>query len=86
MLAWLGHQGSVYFLNGGIQFWRASGLPVSSEPDGTHARAEYRINLHSRINLTHEEIAARREQINLVDTRGYLTEWLPGHLPGAIHI
>ena len=31
-------------------------------------------------------MAERRNELNLVDTRGYLTEWLPGHLPEAIHI
>lgn len=85
-LAWLGHQGPVYFLDGGIQNWRDSGQPVGSGNGNTQAQTTYQIRLRPELNMTSDDIASKRDQINLIDTRGYLTEYLPGHLPGAIHI
>ncbi|MDX9786046.1 MAG: rhodanese-like domain-containing protein [Desulfobacterales bacterium] len=86
MLAWLGHQGAVYFLDGGIHLWRDSGQPVTSDIGNSHGQVTYQIHPRPEMNRTRDDIASQRGQINLIDTRGYLTEYLPGHLPGAIHI
>jgi thiosulfate/3-mercaptopyruvate sulfurtransferase len=86
MLAWLGHQGPVYFLDGGIQRWRAGKQEVSADAGEKRAPVKYEMNLAPHVNISSAQIQAQNDQINLVDTRGYLTEWLFGRLPGAIHI
>jgi len=85
-LAWLGHQGPVYCLDGGFSLWRAKGLPVSDAPGIKISPKDYVFNLQPSVNIRTDEIKARANGITLVDTRNYLTEWLPGHLPGAVHI
>ncbi len=86
MLAWLGHQGPVYCLDGGIGAWQAKGLPVSKATEKNRAPTAYALKVQTQINISAKEITNRQKSINLVDTRSYLTEWLPGHIPGAIHI
>lgn len=86
VLAWLGHQGPVYFLDGGIQNWQAEKQPLSSDTVHKRPPAEYRVNLQPHFHMNSEQIAAQKDQLSLIDTRGYLTEWLLGHLPGAVHI
>lgn len=86
VLAWIGHKGPVYFLDGGIQAWKERGhgltrsLPVSRKP------VTYQVRVDGSLICSADELAARGKDVALVDTRGYLTEWLPGHLPGAVHI
>jgi thiosulfate/3-mercaptopyruvate sulfurtransferase len=86
MLAWLGHRGCVYFLDGGIQSWEESGQPIHSDSSSKRPKTTYQVNLQQQVNISSEQLEAQQDHINLIDTRGYLTEWLPGHLPGAIHI
>lgn len=85
-LAWLGHQGPVYYLDGGVQAWQADHLPMVKTPEPGPAPAVYQFQVRPEINITARDIAARQRAITLVDTRSYLTEWLPGHLPDAVHI
>jgi thiosulfate/3-mercaptopyruvate sulfurtransferase len=86
VLAWLGHEGPVYFLDGGIQSWQADERPLSSITVNPPAPAKYQVRLRPELNITTEQIQARQGEIHLIDTRNYLTEWLPGRLPGAVHI
>ena len=86
VLAWLGHQGPVYFLDGGIQIWQASDRPVNTADDGKRAPTTYEVNLSPQVTITREQIQEQKDRINLVDTRGYFKEWLLGRLPGAIHL
>jgi thiosulfate/3-mercaptopyruvate sulfurtransferase len=85
-LAWLGHQGPIYFLDGGIQSWRESGRPIRSDEAAKRSPVEYQVHLQPQVNISAAQLAAAPGQFTLIDTRKYLTEWLPGHLPGAIHI
>jgi len=86
MLAWLGHQGPVYILDGGFSSWETNRQPVSQSAENTRAPIIYKFQIQPQVNISGKEIAARQQSINLIDTRSYLTEWLPGHIPGAIHI
>jgi thiosulfate/3-mercaptopyruvate sulfurtransferase len=86
VLAWLGHQGPVYFLDGGIQSWQVDDRPLSTDTVNNRAPAKYHARLQAELNITSEQIKTRPDEVNLIDTRNYLTEWLPGHLPGAVHI
>ncbi|MEZ4578192.1 MAG: rhodanese-like domain-containing protein [Desulfobacterales bacterium] len=46
----------------------------------------YSIHLQPDLNISAEDIADAEDTFTLVDTRKYLTEYLPGHIPGAVHI
>ena len=85
LLAWLGHQGPVYILDGGIQAWQSAKLPlVTTAPQAT--ATVYQPSLQPQLLISAEEIDAKKDDITLVDTRNYWMEWLPGHLPNAIHL
>ncbi len=85
LLAWLGHQGPVSILDGGIQAWQSAKLPlVTTAPQAT--ATVYQPALQPQLLISAEEIDAAKGDITLVDTRNYWMEWLPGHLPNAIHL
>ncbi len=86
VFAWLGHRGPVYALDGGISLWRSKGYPVEKNDKFDVPAKNYRIDLQPDQHISAVEIAKAGDTINLVDTRNYFTEWLPGHLPGAVHI
>ncbi len=86
IFAWLGHEGPVYALDGGVPAWRAKGLAIDQGVQRSVSSKEYELNIRPDFNISMEEIQAMENGITLVDTRNYLTEWLPGHLPNAVHI
>jgi len=86
LLAWLGHRGPVYLLDGGIQAWQAAGAPLNQEIPQPAAVKTYQVTLNSALNCSASDIEQRGAAWQLVDTRSYLTEWLPAHLPGAVHL
>nr|MCU0600828.1 rhodanese-like domain-containing protein [Desulfobacterales bacterium] len=69
LLAWLGHQGPVYFLDGGIQSWRETKQPVSSDAGRKRSSVEYQVNLQPQVNITATQLAADPGQFTLIDTR-----------------
>jgi len=85
-LAWLGHQGPVVYLDGGIMGWREGNQKVSKSAEASRPPVTYRFQVQPQVNITAQEIKNRQKNITLIDTRNYLTEYLPGHLPGAVHI
>lgn len=86
MLAWLGHEGPIYFLDGGIQSWQADNRPMTADAGKNRAPTTYEVNLAPQVNISREQIDARKDEINLVDTRGFFKEWMLGRLPGAVHL
>ncbi|MBN2645825.1 MAG: hypothetical protein JXR59_10175 [Desulfuromonadaceae bacterium] len=84
-LAWIGHQGPVYVLDGGIQAWQQKGFSLTTETPAATA-AVYQTQPQPTVAIAAADIERLGTDINLVDTRSYFTEWLPSHLPGAIHI
>lgn len=85
LLAWLGHQGPIRLLNGGIQSWRGANLPLVRGAEPVKAVARYRIELQPQHDISTAEVASGRATLTLIDTRSTL-EWLKGRIPGAIHI
>lgn len=86
LLSWLGHQGPIRLLNGGIQSWKSQNLPLSNRPEKSAARkAAYKVDLKPRYTVSTEEIQNNTGAYSLVDTRSTF-EWLKGKIPGAIHI
>jgi thiosulfate/3-mercaptopyruvate sulfurtransferase len=85
-LAWLGHNGPIRLVDGGIQAWTENGFSVKiGDEPYTHEPLVYRHNLRSSINITAEKIRNLPSGFQLVDTRSTL-EWIKGRIPGAVHI
>lgn len=86
VLSWLGHQGPVRLLTGGIRCWRETGCPISTEPARlVEAPGEYQLRLRPELNIQAAELERSPTGAVLIDTRSTL-EWLKGHLPDAVHI
>ena len=86
VLAWLGHRGPVYFLDGGTKAWKERGRGLTPSLPSQRKPVTYKARVDSSLISSADELATHGKEVTLVDTRGYLTEWLPGHLPGAVHI
>ncbi len=91
MLQFLGHQGTVGLLSGGIQSWKQLGYPLEQDsfvpPTATDEvnRKSYIIRIRSDLNITAEQLLKNRDRLQIVDTRS-LGEWVLGRIPGAVHI
>ncbi len=85
ILAWLGHQGPIRLLAGGIQAWRDGGLPLAQSDAPFAPVARYQVNLRPDLGVTTEAIADRGAEWTLIDVRS-TWEWIKGRIPGATHI
>lgn len=86
VLAWLGHQGPVRLLVGGVRSWQDKQCLMTSGPE-TPARkpVPYHYLLDPRANIQTVEIVKGVNNLTLIDTRSTL-EMLTGRIPGAVHI
>ncbi|AYC33683.1 sulfurtransferase [Pseudomonas cavernae] len=92
LLAWLGKREGVYLLDGGLNAWRAAGLPLTSEPP-TRASGNFQGQPDASLVLSAEQLQQRLSdpQLTLLDARGlprFRGEVEPidpiaGHIPGA---
>ncbi|MBF0390425.1 MAG: hypothetical protein HQK71_10020 [Desulfamplus sp.] len=87
---WLGHQGDLQLLKGGIQAWERAGYSLISVKDEEKERQnieplQYRANPIDSMNISAREIFDNPNNYQLVDTRSTI-EWFKGHLPNAVHI
>ena len=86
VLAWIGHQGRVRLLNGGIQAWTGQGFSINTGEENIHkATTVYHVQVQPSVNITAEKIRNATSSYQLVDTRSTL-EWIKGRIPGAVHI
>jgi thiosulfate/3-mercaptopyruvate sulfurtransferase len=86
VLAWLGHKGPIRLLAGGIQSWRAQGYPISADSGQPESSARsYQFSLRPELDISTAELEAKGDSVVVIDCRS-TTEWLLGHVPGAIHI
>jgi len=85
VMTWLGHQGPVRVLEGGISAWKQAGFPLVKEQPKEAQKAPYVVNLQPGTDVTVKQLVEHGEQYTLVDVRSTL-EWIKGHLPGAVHI
>jgi thiosulfate/3-mercaptopyruvate sulfurtransferase len=85
MFAWLGHQGPVYILDGGIQAWTAAKLALNTAQPSAE-ETTYEFTLQPQVTISASKLTQHNTQYTVIDTRNYWTEWLPGHLPNAINI
>jgi thiosulfate/3-mercaptopyruvate sulfurtransferase len=89
VLAWLGHTGTVYILDGGIQAWQEAKFELVSGSADCSAPSEsgtYVINLREELNISARTLREHKDSYTIVDTRNYWNEWLLGHVPDAVHI
>jgi thiosulfate/3-mercaptopyruvate sulfurtransferase len=89
LLSWLGHNGPIRLLAGGIQAWRDQKGPVelveAKSEQAASKPARYRVNLRTELEIQTIELEQKANAMVLIDTRS-TAEWLLGHIPGAIHI
>lgn len=83
--AWMGHEGPVRVLNGGVDAWRAAGLPVNTATVKTRGRVVYNHKHSPQWDISTAGIENPKAPMILIDTRSTM-EWLGGKIPGAIHI
>jgi len=85
-LSWLGHQGPVRLLDGGIQMWKKSNFPLKTgEESFTGKTLVYAYQVREDINISATDIQNNPAAFQLVDTRSFF-EWIRGGIPGAVHI
>ena len=87
VLQWLGHEGKICLLKGGIQAWKRNGFELvkgrRSKPSPTPAL--YTPKPNPAMCISAQTIKQGQHGFQLVDTRS-TREWFMGHLPGAVHI
>lgn len=93
LLRWLGHS-RVAVLDGGMDGWRAAGLPVSTDVPASHAASFKAVRDDSRwVSTAFVQAHLGRDDCTLVDARAaarYAGETEPldpvaGHIPGALN-
>jgi thiosulfate/3-mercaptopyruvate sulfurtransferase len=85
-LTWIGHKGPLRLLNGGIDAWRDSALPlVSATTTQKRNPLNYQVSVRSNLNIGTAELIRRADEITLIDNRSWL-EWVMGHLPNAVRV
>ena len=83
LLSELGHRGTIYLLEGGVQAWQKVG-PLTAEITpvmATHYHFSERVDL----DIKTAALLKRKTELQLVDTRSFF-EWLGGSIPGAVRI
>ncbi len=86
LLAWLGHNGPVRLLNGGIQAWRDRNLQLVKGPEKSPARkSRYQVSHKPQYIVSTEDVQKGKGAFALVDVRSTF-EWIRGKIPGAVHI
>ena len=85
-LIWLGHQGPIRLLKGGITLWKDSNFPLVKSDNIRSVRpVSYEFQIRPEVKIGIEDIKSEEQRLFLIDTRSHL-EWFGGHLPDAIHI
>ncbi|MFN8548783.1 MAG: rhodanese-like domain-containing protein [Candidatus Eisenbacteria bacterium] len=84
LLAWMGHQGPIRLLDGGIAAWREAKLPLVTD-EAKPAPLTYRPGARPELDITTHDLRAAPESFALVDVRSD-AEWLVDRIPGAKHI
>src|SRR5208337_4579691 len=86
VILWLGHQGPIRVVAGGIQSWKDHGYPVVAGPENsTRPASTYRVRLRPEINVETRVLESKDRSFILIDCRSKM-EWIMGHIPGAVHI
>jgi len=88
LLAWLGHQGPIRLLNGGVDAWKAAGLALTEVPPAVSKNRNvipYAISHRPELLAETTFVENAGNHASLVDVRSSF-EWLTKRIPGATHI
>jgi len=85
LLAWLGHQGPIRLLDGGIQAWQEAQLPMTCDSSPAREIVTYQISPRAELFISTDEIVQAPQSLTLVDVRSLL-EWVKGRVPSAVRI
>lgn len=85
-LTCIGHKGPLRLLNGGIDAWRDSSLPlVSGTTTQKRNPLSYQISERKELIIPMADLVQQIDRVTLIDNRSGW-EWFWGHLPNAVHI
>lgn len=90
VMRYFGHNG-VRILNGGWDYWKAKGYPVSTE-DHRPASGDFVPQVQSHLRVGIDDVINRTKDIVLVDGRGAQSytgtaaDPRSGHIPGAVNV
>lgn len=86
-LAYLGHQGPVMILDGGIQAWKAQKLPMKTDKTASSKPMSktYHANPNLHVDIETADLSQHISQLQIVDTRSFF-ERIRGSIPGSVHI
>jgi len=86
MLVWLGHEGPIRLMDGGMDVWAGNRYPVEKGNTEPAIRVvEYQYAVRTAVNISAADIQKKAGMIQLVDVRSTF-EWIMGRIPGATHI
>lgn len=84
LLAWMGHQGPIRLLDGGIAAWNEVKLPLETSI-AKPVPQTYQSTPRPELDITTRDLRAAPDGFALVDVRSD-AEWLVDRIPGAKHI
>ncbi len=84
MFSYLGHQGDLSLLDGGIQGWQSQGFALSKQ-EKKRKPSVYTARVNKTIMISTSQLKSSLKTLQIVDTRSTL-EWFRGSIPGAVHI
>lgn len=85
VLTWIGHQGPVFILEGGLAGWKDLGYTVETKSRPFAPSIHYTPHPDSSPFISVADLRKRPGDFTLIDTRSFI-EWIMGHIPSAIHI
>lgn len=83
-LEWVGHQGPVYLLSGGVSGWENSGRLITIK-SALRPQTLYTPHPNPSTFMSATTLKENLASVTLIDTRSF-REWITGRIPGAIHI
>ncbi len=85
VLTWMGHQGPIRLLDGGIQAWTEKNFSLAVGITLPSKQAVYEVGQNDSVLISGTGIHTNPDKYQLIDTRS-TWEWIKGHLPKASHI
>ncbi|MCC7140610.1 MAG: sulfurtransferase [Candidatus Eisenbacteria bacterium] len=85
LLAWIGHEGPIRLIDGGIEAWQAAGLPLTTDPPAARPPVDYAVSLRPELDIDTNNLRHPSQPFTVIDTRSN-AEWMAGRIPGAVHI
>jgi len=85
LFSYLGHQGKILVVDGGINAWEEQKFPLSKDQAKQPTPRIYHASLNHGLDIHSNDLAEHLSDFQIIDTRSTL-EWLRGSIPGSVHI